>query len=261
MSFSNENTAAHHLYTLIARVRSSTESNAASAWAEVLDAEWGSHEFARRHSEVAGLLHMTIRQVSALPERARIRCERHIGAWWVAVMQPAINWMDESRSLQSLIEDDKLDHLEFTADLISGNLAGSNAAPRSADMSEMVDRCNEWIELLGSMGEGEIDGPVRDQLISQLRHLIWLIGNADLFGGARVAEEASTVIGSLAQTGASLVNVREESANRWKKTFLALVAACVVFNQASPVLQESITVGESLVKEIASVVDDFQEEG
>jgi hypothetical protein len=125
----------------------------------------------------------------------------------------------------------------------------------------MADRCNEWIELLASMGEGEIDGPVRDQLISQLRHLIWLIDNAGLFGGARVAEEASTVIGSLAQTGASLVNVREENASRWKKALLALVAACVVFNQASPILQESLTTGESLVKEIATVVEDFQEEG
>ncbi|MEU3779865.1 hypothetical protein [Streptomyces sp900129855] len=261
MSFSNENTAAHHLYTLIARVRSSTESNTASAWSEVLGAEWGSHEFARRHSEVAALLQMTIRQVSALPERARIRCERHISAWWVAVMQPSINWMDETRSLQSIIDDDKLDHLESTADLISGNLVGSDAAPRSSDLSQMADRCNEWIELLASMGEGEIDGPVRDQLISQLRHLIWLIDNAGLFGGARVAEEASTVIGSLAQTGASLVNVREENASRWKKALLALVAACVVFNQASPILQESLTTGESLVKEIATVVEDFQEEG
>ncbi|WP_333739220.1 hypothetical protein [Streptomyces sp. IBSBF 2806] len=198
--------------------------------------------------------------MSALPERARTRCERHVDAWWNAVMQPTINWRDQNRSLQSIIDDDKLDHLESTADLISGNLVGSDAAPRSADLSEMVDRCNDWIELLASLSEIEISGPVRDQLISQLRHLVWLVDNAGLFGAARVAEEASTVIGSLAQTGASLINIRDENVNRWKKALLAFVTACVVFNQASPILQQSISAGESLVRDIASVVEDLQDE-
>ncbi|MEU4876880.1 hypothetical protein [Streptomyces sp. NPDC021608] len=261
MSFSNENTAAHQLHMLISRVRSSSQADVALAWSEVLDAEWGSHEFARRHSEVVALLQMTIRQVTALPERARTRCERHVDAWWFAVIQPLINWRDTNRSPLSIIDDDKLDHLESTADLISGNLVGSDAAPRSADLAGIADRCNEWIELLASLSESEIDGPVRDQLISQLRHLIWLIDNAGLFGGARVAEEASTVIGSLTQTGASLVNVRDENVNRWKKALLAFVTACVVFNQASPILQQSITAGEGLVREIASVVEDFHDQG
>lgn len=258
MSFSNDNTAAHNLHTLIARVRSSTEANVASAWSDVLGAEWGTYEFARRHAEVVTLLQMTIRQLTALPERVRIRSERHVSAWWTAVMQPVINWTDATRRLHTIIDDDKLDHLESAADLIAGSLVGSGAAPQSADLSEMAQRCNEWIELLASMDEHEMSGPARDQLISQIRHLIWLIENVRYFGGARVAGEASTVIGSLAQTGASLVNLRDENASRWKSALLAFVTACVVFNQGAPIVQESITQGESIVREIASVVDDFQ---
>ncbi|MEU2713355.1 hypothetical protein [Streptomyces sp. NPDC007205] len=255
MSFSNENTAAHNLHTLIARVRSSAEGTIARSWSAVLGAEWGTIDFIRRHTEVVSLLQLTIQQLNALPERQRLRCERHVGAWWAAVIQPTVNWTDETRPAHSIIDDDKLDHLESTADLISGNLVGSSAAPRSTDLDQMHNTCNEWIDLLTSMGEGEISGPLRDQLISQLRHIIWLVENSELFGGARIADEASTVIGVLAQASASVVNMREESASRWKKAFITLVTACIVFNQASPILQQSITAGEQIVKEITSAVD------
>lgn len=261
MSFSNENTAAHHLHSLLQGVRGSGEGNHAAGWSKVLGAEWGTAEFARRHSEVVTLLQMTIRQLDALPERSRMRCQRYVGAWWTAVMQPLINWTDNARPALGIIDDDNLDHLEATAEVISGNLVGSGAAPRSADLSEMTKQCHEWIDLLASMGAEEINGPVRDELVSQIRHLIWLIENANLFGGARVAEEASTVIGSLAQTGSALVNMQPNTASRWKTALLALVATCVVFNQAAPIFQESIAAGEAIVKEITAVVENDQEGG
>lgn len=260
MSFSNENTAAHHLYTILQSVRDSGEGNHVAGWCSVLGADWQSVEFARRHSEVVALLQMTIRQLDALPERSRLRCERYVGAWWTAVMQPAINWSDPSRPALGIIAEDKLDHLESAAELISGNLVGSGAAPRSANLDEIARQCHEWVDLLTSMGEEEIIGPVRDELISQIRHLIWLIDNVSLFGGSRVAEEASTVIGSLAQTGATLVNAQPNSTSRWKNALFAFVAACVVFNQASPILQESIAGGEGLIKEIVAVVDNLQDD-
>ncbi|MFI0257754.1 hypothetical protein ACH4OW_01735 [Streptomyces sp. NPDC017056] len=257
MGISNENTAAHHLHTLLKSVRDSGEQTLRGAWCKVLDADMDSSEFARRHSEVVMLLQMTIRQLNSLPERSRLRCERYVADWWTVVVQPIHNWGDHTRTPQSLFPQDKLDHLESAADLISGNLIGSGAAPRSADLDEMAMRCNEWIDLLTAMSDAEIDGPVRDALISQVRHLLWLIENATMFGGARVAEEASTVIGSLTQASATLANVQPNHASRWKKMLLGLIAACVVFNQAAPVLQGSITAGEELVKEITAVANDF----
>ncbi|MER5835875.1 hypothetical protein ABT116_34855 [Streptomyces sp. NPDC002130] len=258
MDVSVENTAAHHLHTLLTLVRDSGEANLQNAWCKALDAEWGSLEFAKRHSEVVALLQMTIRQVNSLPERSRMRCERHVGSWWTLVMQPILNWSDATRTPHALFDANRLDHLESTADLISGHLVGSIAAPRSSNFEEIVTQCREWIEFLTAMGNEDIDGPVRDQLISQIRHLIWLVENANLFGGARVSEEASTVIGSLAQAGATLVNVSADNSNRWKTALLALVTACVVFNQASPIIQESITGGEAIVKEIATVVEEWK---
>ncbi|WP_143655784.1 hypothetical protein [Streptomyces sp. XY006] len=258
MELSVENTAAHHLHTLLTSVRDSGKLNLREAWCKILDAEWGSLEFAKRHSEVVTLLQMTISQLNSLPERARSRCERHVGSWWILVMQPILNWSDTNRNPSVLFDTDQLDHLESTADLISRNLVGSSAAPRNSKFEDIVTQCQDWIEFLASMGSEEIEEPLRNQLISQIRHLIWLIENANLFGGARVAEEASTVIGSLAQTGASLVNVRPDNASRWKTAMLALVTACVVLNQATPIIQDSITAGETIVKEIASVVEEWK---
>ncbi|MEW1749527.1 hypothetical protein [Streptomyces angustmyceticus] len=255
MSFSNENTAAHHLYTLLRDVRDSGKTSYAAGWARVLDAPWDSPEFARRHSEVVALLQLTLRQLNALPERSRLRSERHINAWWIAVMQPQAAWTDTNRPAHGLIDQNALDHLESTAELISGNLVGSDAAPRSGDLDEMAKQCHEWVDLLSAMSEEELNGPMRDGLISQVRHLIWLIEHVDLFGGARVAQEANGVIGSLTQASAVLVDPRPESASRWKSGFLALLAACVFFNQAAPIATESISSGADLVREISSVVD------
>ncbi|MFC8227083.1 hypothetical protein [Streptomyces sp. NPDC057287] len=257
MGISNENTAAHHLHTLLQKVRDSGEATLRNGWCKVLDADVNSVDFSKRYSEVAVLLQMTIRQLDALPDRSRARCERYAPDWWMMVVQPNHNWSDNSRSPAALFAQDKLDHLESAADLISGNLVGSGAAPRSADLEEMTRQCNEWIDLLAAMGEDEINGPVRDALVSQIRHLLWLIDNVTLFGGARVAEEASGVIGSLTQAGATLVNVQPNNAGRWKNAMLGLLAACVVFNQAVPIAQESIENGSGLVKEIVSVVDEF----
>ncbi|MER6713750.1 MULTISPECIES: hypothetical protein [unclassified Streptomyces] len=259
MNVSVENTAAHHLHTLLTNVRDSGKSNLREAWCQVLGAQWESLEFAKRHSEVVTLLQMTIRQLDSLPERPRSRCERHVGSWWILVMQPILNWADTNRSPHALFDANQLDHLESTADLISGYLGGSNAAPQTSKFEEIVTQCQEWIDLLTSMGAEEINEPLRNQLISQIRHLIWLIENANLFGEARVAEEASTVIGSLAQAGATLVNVRPDNASRWKTAMLALITACVVLNQATPIIQESITAGGAIVKEITAAAENWSE--
>ncbi|MFF4063761.1 hypothetical protein [[Kitasatospora] papulosa] len=213
-------------------------------------------EFARRHGEVVQLLVTTIEQVNALPERSRDRSLRYIPALWAAIMQPKANWVDNGRPASGIIGEDTLDHLEACADIISGNLVGSAAAPRGADLQEMSDQSHEWLTLLQDMDEQEIPGPVKDALISQIEHLIWLIENAELFGGARVSAEANRVIGSLAQASATMENANPETVSRWKKSWIAFIAICVAFNAGAPVVQESITSGTEIVKEITGVVND-----
>ncbi|MFD3725291.1 hypothetical protein [Streptomyces sp. NPDC058671] len=258
MSFSSENTAAHHLHTLLSQVQGSGKNTLADGWSFALDAPWDSAEFTKRHAEVVHLMVTTIEQLNALPERARDRTLRYVNSWWHSLVQPQANWTDASRPASTIIKQDMLDHLEATADLIAGNLVGSIAAPRGIDIEGMEQQCREWLDLLRGMEDGEISGPVRDGLISQIEHLIWLIENVELFGGARVASEASRVIGSLAEASATMENANPGTVNRWKKGWLALIAVCVAFNGGVAVVQESIDSGTSIVKEITGVVQDIQ---
>lgn len=258
MSFSSENTAPHHLHTLLAKVRDSSANCYANGWTQVLEAEWGSVEFVKRHAEVVSLLLSTIEQLNALPDRSRDRSLRYVPSWWNAVMQPQSNWTDAGRPASSIVDQDMLDHLEAAADIISGSLIESIAAPKGGDLQGIADQCREWLDLLRGMGESEISGPVRDGLISQIEHLIWLIDNVEVFGGARVSSEAGRVIGSLAQASATMENANPETVSRWKKSWLALIAVCVAFNLGAPILQESITSGTAIVKEITGVVNDIQ---
>ncbi|MFD4554376.1 hypothetical protein ACFWP5_08600 [Streptomyces sp. NPDC058469] len=258
MSLSSDNSAPHHLHSILARVRESSSVNYASGWAQALDAEWGSLEFAKRHSEVVNLLLDTVVQLNALPERARERSLRYVPSWWIAVVQPQANWTDNGRDSSSIITPDMLDHLEAAADIIAGSLVGSTAAPRSTDLQGISDQCQEWIDLLQSMDDVEISGSVRDELLSQIEHLIWLIDNVHIFGAARVSTEASRVIGSLAQASATMGNSNPDTASRWGKAWIAFIAVCVAFNVGAPIVQESIQSGTAVVKEIASVVDDVR---
>ncbi|WP_405631192.1 hypothetical protein [Streptomyces sp. NBC_01174] len=258
MGFTSENTAAHHLHAILSRIQGSNASSYAAGWGLALGAEWGSLEFSKKHSEIVNLLTETVQQLNALPERPRNRYLRYVPSWWTAVIQPVASWTDTNRPAVQIIKQDALDHLESAADIIAGTLAGSDAAPRSADLVAMKQQCGEWLDLLNEIDELELNGPVRDQLVAQIEHLIWLIDNVEMFGGARVAGEASRVVGSLAQAGATLTTSDPNTASRWQKAWFALIGICLVFNTGAPVVQESITSGGELFKEIAAVVQSFE---
>lgn len=258
MSFSTENTAPHHLHRLLSEVKDSGEANLADGWSAALGAEWGTLEFAKRHAEVVALAVTTLEQLNALPERARERSLRYANDWWTALIQPRTNWQDRGRGADGVIEQDMLDHLEAAADIIAGNLVGSVAAPRGVDFDAIVEQCNEWLTLLRDMDASEISGPVRDGLISQIDHLVWLIENVALFGGARVSSEASRVVGSLAQASVTMENARPETAGRWKQGFFSFITVLAALSTGVVAVDQGITSGTSIVKEIAGVVSDIQ---
>lgn len=260
VGFTSENTAAHHLHAILSRIHGSNATSYAAGWATALGAEWGSLEFSRKHAEIVNLLTVTVQQLDALPERSRNRYLRYVPSWWSSVIQPLANWTDANRPAVQIIKQDALDHLESAADIIAGTLAGSDAAPRSADLVEMKQQCGEWLDLLNGMSDLELSGPVRDQLIAQIEHLIWLIDNVEMFGGARVAGEASRVVGALAQAGATLTTSDPNTASRWQKAWFALIGICLVFNTGAPVIQESLASGGELFKEITATVQSFNTE-
>lgn len=253
-----QSTAPHHLHAILIRVRDSGKGQYAEGWVTALEADWGSAEFSKRHAEVVNLLSLTIQQLQALPERSRDRFMRHVPAWWSAVIQPKVNWADNGRATTQIVDLDLLDHLESAADIISANLSGSEGAPMGTDLSGISQQCQEWVEFLMGMGGEGLGDALKGQLISQLRHVVWLIEHVDLFGEARVSGEVSHAIGSLAQAGSVVQGRNPEAAGKWTRAFLSLMAAFAIFNAGAPVVQEAIEVGSSLAGEIVSVVQDVQ---
>ncbi|ROQ68717.1 hypothetical protein EDD93_3194 [Streptomyces sp. 840.1] len=255
----NQSTAPHHLHSILTQVRNSGQSQYSEGWAVALEAELGSIEFSKRHAEVVNLLSLTVQQLQALPERSRERFMRYVPAWWNAVIQPKVNWADNGRAATNVASLDILDHLESAADIISTSLRGSGDAPSGSGLDGISRQCEEWIELILGLDEATIGEPLKGQLVSQLRHVIWLIEHVDLFGEARVSGETSRVIGSLVQASGVVAHRDPSSAGKWKSACVSLVAACLAFNAGVPVVQESIETGGNLVREIAAVVQDVQD--
>lgn len=69
----NDARALHDLLELVGRAGTRAP---VQAWAETLDAEWGSVEFTRRYGEVLHLYTGAMQAVAALPDKARSRFER-----------------------------------------------------------------------------------------------------------------------------------------------------------------------------------------
>ncbi|MFJ9088560.1 hypothetical protein ACIRL3_39740 [Streptomyces sp. NPDC102384] len=256
MAASTENTAAHKLHAILSTVRESGGQTYAAGWAKALDAPWDSVEFSRRHSEVINLLFLTMQQINALPDHISSRTERHITGWWTAVMQPKANWQDTARPPGNIIDQDRLDHLASTADLLATHLGGTSAAPHGGDLANLEEQCREWLNILESLEDNEISSSLRVQLISQIQHLIWLIEHEAMFGGARVTQEASAVIGELAQA-TQTVTTNPENSGRWRNGFLALLTACTIFTQAAPVVQASIEAGTGLYNQIENTIENI----
>ncbi|GAA3952739.1 hypothetical protein GCM10023085_39050 [Actinomadura viridis] len=230
------------------------------AWINVLQAQWGSNEFSRRYSEVASLLTDTIEQLYALPERSCERSLRYAFSWWQALIQPKANWSASNHPPSSIIDDAALDHLEAAADIIAGSLSATSAAPAGENLEGLATQCKFWIRLIEEIDDVELSGSIKSELVAQLRHVLWLIENVDLFGGARVARETNRAMGSIAQASTSLDNASPETVGRWKKAWFALLAACMFFTTGATMFQDALTAGEGIVKEIGGVVDQIQGE-
>lgn len=190
------------------------------AWPQILGADWGSVEFSRRHAEVVGLYTGTLAQVAAFPDRARERAERYAWGWWLAIVAPDHGWGSNMQSSQT-VDTNALDQLGSVADLIDSRMAGSLAAPDKSDLTDLRAVCQEWADAV--LAETDLAEALKSNLLQDLRHLTWLIDNADLFGVARVAASAETVVGTIITTSEALPDVKHGEWLARGKKFLAAV--------------------------------------
>ncbi|MEU5756334.1 hypothetical protein [Streptomyces sp. NPDC047829] len=144
--------------------------------------------------------------------------------------------------------------LAVTADLIAGTLAGSSAAPRGGDLADLREKCEEWLTLLEEIPSGSISDGTRDQLSVQVAHLIWLIDNVNLFGGARVAQQTEGLVGSLTQAVGGLPNT-SPLRGKLGAAVVTLMSVLFVFNQGTEMAQTSIENAKGVVHEITQTYE------
>lgn len=190
-------------------------------WVEVLDAQWGTVEFAQRHGEVAVLFNGALTQISSLPDTSRQRFERYAWNWWLALVAPPFPWQANT-AMNSVVDPASLDQLGSAADVIEARMHGSLAAPNETNLDDLRGSCQEWIDAL--VADDELPQALRMNLLQDLRHVTWLIENAKLFGAARVAAAGQAAIGNIVAASDVVSGPkRGEWVARGKKTVNALI--------------------------------------
>lgn len=222
------------------------------AWAKVLDAEFESIEFARRHAAVVGLYGGTLQQVMSLPERSRERLERYAWSWWVAVMAPQHPW-SRPVTMSSTVDPGALDQLGSAADLIEARMKGSLAVPAKTNLDDLRAVCQEWIDTVKD--ETDLAESLRVNLMQDLHHIMWLIEHADLFGVARVAVAGQKIIGNVITVGSTLPPAKH---GPWAASVKKLVAAVVMLGALHAGVDAGLALAEGatgLVAELTSGPD------
>lgn len=247
--------SASALHSILETLVSTEAPNMAVAWSRVLNEEFGSFEFCRKHGEVVRLWNDTLDEISALaPERAKSRFQSHTVFWWSAVINPKNQWEGNLQPSQ-LIAQTELDHLASVGDLVSAQIQGNTRAPTAGDLAELREQCEEWLALLQDTEEIGNDS-FRQTLLAQVQHLIWLIDNVDQFGVSRVVENSDTLTGTLLRTvGTPQARVKnsEQFWNRIRKLIVVVGMIAGIIHDSQTILEaaeHSMPVIEKVVHKI-----------
>lgn len=214
---SNDARALHELLVQIGTGATSPT----TAWSTVLEADYQSLEFTRRHAEVCALYLGTLEQLDQLPERSRQRFQRYATHWWYSIVAPQHAWSTNVQ-MDSVVETNALDQLGSAADLIEARMEGSLAVAASLDLEGLRSVCEEWLQAISD--DDDLSRALKDNLLQDLHHIVWLIEQEHLFGTARVTAATSQALGSLTVAGETLpAPKRGEWLARVKKLTAALV--------------------------------------
>lgn len=212
---------ARALHEVLERLRHSA-TRPSDAWPAVLGAEWDTLEFTRRHAEVMGLYAGTLRQVASLEDKTRAIVERYAPAWWTAVVVRDHGW-GAGIETHATVDKGALDQLALLASVVEANMRGTLAVAANPDLDDLRAACQEWVDAM--LIEPDISEPLRMNLLQDLRHILWLIDNADIFGVARVTAAAEVVVGNIAVAGET---VSEPKRGEWLARGKKLIAALVL---------------------------------
>ena len=255
---SDSRSSAYALYQILDELRNAGTASLTDAWSKVLEASFGSLEFAQRHGEVVRLWNDIVVNIGALAgERTRKRMLSYAATGWHALIMPNTQWQSGNSAPANVISSSDLDHLASLSDLTLAQLGGTAADPAGSDLATLREQCDEWMLLLADSDE-ITDESFRNTLRAQISHLLWLINNANRFGVSRVVEHGDQLTGTLIRTAyapdvKSKVKDPERFKGRIKKLVIAVALIAGIIRNSETVIgavDHSVPAMERVVHEI-----------
>ncbi len=146
------------------------------AWRDVAGEEIESTEFAQFHAEAVALLSEVAAGMGTLDTRSRERYLQYLPAWWNGVVRPRQDW---AAIQDPIIDKANLDMLAALADL--QETRALLAEPGNPQAAEVLTRAVTHILSVVQQAT-DIPHPVRDQIVADLEHVLWLLSHVDTFG-------------------------------------------------------------------------------
>lgn len=244
-------TSAHHLHDLPRDVAAQGSTPVPSAWGEVLGADPGSAELARRHAQAVVLLADTARDIDALPLASRERYDRYLPAWWRAVVGTDQHWnFSVNNTARAIISSSDLDHLASAADHIEAMLGGTSLAPREDALDRLAADVEDWRTLLDDTPD--LPTALAGQLRSQLDHLLWLVEQAPRFGASAAARAADEALGTIKRASDSVRN--PDTRKRWSDKYVALITTIGLLTAGAGAAEKALEATAGTVRAIESTV-------
>lgn len=223
--------AAHALHDMIAAVQRGipqSEGTSYHAWQRVSGHNVGTSDFARYHAEVVELVREVAESLRTLDDVPQRRYEAYLPAWWAAVVLPRRDWV----AAGELLEESSLDMLGSLGDVLESRaLTVGLPNPHAPEMLAKA------VSFLMAEVEKEVTLPptVREQVLADLRHVVWLLDNVSAFGVDHAVAATEKAAGSV---------LRAASVSRslsLKKIAVGLFTALTLVNGATASVDETLT--------------------
>ncbi|MFI8694787.1 hypothetical protein [Dietzia maris] len=179
------------LYEILLAVRHSGAPSWEQAWAAVLGESVGDEEFVLLHAEVMRLLAQVVEAVSVMDKGHDLEMYwEYLGRWHYYVA-PRTTWhtkanLEEDISLPTL---HMLSSFGMALDARRGRIGAETGSVDTSKLTSILD------DLEGALGEAGLPPDLNGQVISQVRHIRWLIDNRGLLGSDPIEREVSSLAG------------------------------------------------------------------
>ncbi|WP_157931770.1 hypothetical protein [Mycobacteroides abscessus] len=171
-------------------VRSSGQKSIKGVWTTVLNAQHGTPEFYKRHSEVMALVSRLQLILESLPDddSTRVRNLGDVPLWYGAVL-PIAHWDDQNfKAWAALIPEHNIRLLGSLGEILSHRT--TDAKLSNTDVSRLRASLEEWKKALG---ETELPEAIRLEVHRQVEHIEWLLSQVDRFGYEPVVQQSRTL--------------------------------------------------------------------